>query len=267
MSNASAPFRALAIDPIREMVEDTPFANVIYTTRTGSTNDDALKVLGDRRMAGATFVVEEQTAGKGRKTGRRWLAAPGTALLFTTILPDPIPPGDLWVVPFWVALCLADGVRRACGVQLDLRWPNDCYVANRKVGGILCVSRIVGTRAHVACGVGLNVIRPTSAAAPHIEPPPAYISEVVRRPYSRELILADTLLAFARRLPALRAPDIVARTYSERARLDGARYRVRMDIDGREFDGIARGLGPGGALRLDVAGNEELISLADARRI
>lgn len=265
MAEASAPFRPLDLEPVRDVIADTRFPTVIYALQTASTNDDAYKVLGNAAVAGTTFVAEEQTAGKGRKTGRRWIAPPGTGLLFTTILPEMLPASHLWAVPFWVALCVVDGIRRATAIDIDLRWPNDCFLGNRKVAGILCISRVAGERAHVACGVGINVVRTHAAAG--IEPPPGYLTDAAQRGISRELILAEIIVAFNRRLPALRSPETIAATYAERARLVGARYRVRMDIDGSQYDGIARGIGPDGALRLDVDGHERLISLADARRI
>jgi hypothetical protein len=42
---------------------------------------------------------------------------------------------------------------------------------------------------------------------------------------------------------------------------------VLLDRDGVELDGIARGLGPDGTLRLDAGGGEHAISLADAQRL
>jgi BirA family biotin operon repressor/biotin-[acetyl-CoA-carboxylase] ligase len=242
------------------------FADVRYQAATGSTNDDATPLLARADAAGATLVAEEQTAGRGRKAGRNWIAGPGTSLLFTTILPMTLPAGDLWAVPFWVALCVADGIAHACGVHIDLRWPNDGYLHERKVAGILCVSRVSGATAHAGCGVGINVLRTPANAGEGIDPPPAFLSDAAPA-VSREVVLTEILLAFERRLPALSASAVVARTYEERAALAGARYRVRLDHDGSELDGIARGLGPEGALRLDVDGVERAISLADARRL
>lgn len=267
MAEVTAPFRPLDVELVRDAVDDTRFATVVYAAKTGSTNDDAYKVLASPPLAGATFVAEEQTAGRGRKTGRRWIAPPGTGLLFTTILPAQIPASNLWAVPFWVALCVADGIRRATTLAVDLRWPNDCFWGGRKVAGILCVSRVSGDRAFVGCGVGINCIRPAGYGAAGIDPPPGYLTDGARRGVSRELVLTETLLAFNRRLPALSAPETVAATYAERARLAGTRYHVKMDIDGSEYAGIARGIGSDGALRLEVDGIERLISLADARRI
>jgi biotin-(acetyl-CoA carboxylase) ligase len=157
-------------------------------------------------------------------------------------------------------------VQRACGVHLDLRWPNDCFLHERKVAGILCVSRVAGEIAHVGCGVGINVLRPPARELAAIEPPPAFLADAAPA-VMREIVLAEILLAFERRLPALHTPPIVARTYEERAALAGAHYRVLLDRDGIELDGIARGLGPDGTLRLEAGGSEHAISLADARRL
>jgi BirA family biotin operon repressor/biotin-[acetyl-CoA-carboxylase] ligase len=261
----TAPFRPLEVAHVRAAMAGTLFEDVRYLKTTGSTNDDASALLARGDALGTTLVAEEQTAGRGRKAGRSWIAAPGSALLFTTILPATMPATDLWAVPFWVALCVADGIMQACAVHADLRWPNDLFVRNRKVAGILCTSRVTGAVAHVACGVGINVIS-TAGAHVAIEPPPAFLSEAAPT-VRREIVLSEVLSAFERRLAALHAPAAIARTYEERAGLAGAPYRVLVDGESLELDGIARGLSPDGALRLDVGGAEQQISLADARRL
>src|ERR1700733_14979816 len=96
------------------------FEDVRYQARTGSTNDDANALLARGDALGTTLVAEEQTAGRGRKAGRSWIAAPGSSLLFTTILPATVPAGDLWAVPFWVALCVVAGNMQACAFHADL---------------------------------------------------------------------------------------------------------------------------------------------------
>ena len=265
MPEVSGPFPALDVERVRLALRDSLFADVRYRPVTGSTNVDATPLLAASDAAGATLVAEEQTAGRGRKAGRSWIAPAGTGLLFTTILPVTLPATGLWAVPFWVALAVADGIAQACAVHVDLRWPNDIFIAGRKVSGILCVSRVSGEIAHVGCGVGINVLRPPSDLA-EIVPPPAFLSDVAPH-VQRELVLAEVLLAFERRLPALSAPDVVARTYEERSGLIGSPYRVHLDLEDLEIDGLARGLGPEGTLRLVSGGSERLVSLADARRL
>lgn len=266
MPDETAPFPPFDVAHVRAALAGTKFGDVRYQARTGSTNDDAMLLMARGDVLGSTLVADEQTAGRGRKAGRSWIAPPGTSLLFTTILPTTLPPGDLWAVPFWVAICVAEGLMKACAVRADLRWPNDVFVRDRKAAGILCVSRITGNVAYVGCGVGINVLRPGAGAPAAIAPPPAYLSDVAPN-VRREVVLSEVLLAFQQRLGSLHSPAAIARTYEERAALPGARYRVLVDLDQVELEGIARGLGPDGALRLDVDGVEHAVSLADAHRL
>src|SRR5580698_1933003 len=132
-----------------------PFASIEYREETGSTNADAAELLADERFGGHTIVAEFQRRGAGRK-GRSWHAMPGTALLFSTILPRSIAVDRLWLVPFWVALVVRAGLLE-CGVPTTLQWPNDLLLRDRKLGAILCKSRVTAAMARVVCVAGINV--------------------------------------------------------------------------------------------------------------
>jgi BirA family biotin operon repressor/biotin-[acetyl-CoA-carboxylase] ligase len=263
----NAPFTArdaLDVARVRAALAGTRFADVRYTAMTASTNDDAAALLGDRSAAGATLVAEAQSAGKGRKPGRAWIAPAGSALLFTTLLPDAIPAAALWAVPFWTALAVADGVEAGCGVRLDLRWPNDLDLGPRKAAGILCVSRVLGGAADVACGVGLNVRRPAAAALAAIEPAPAFLSDAAPRAEC-EPVLAAILGAMDALTDVLARPADVARAWEDRAGLRGRPYRLRLDADGSILEGTALRLDAEGGLVVLAAGRERVVHLADAR--
>ena len=270
MPNDAAPCtgreapRPLDAARVREALAGTRFADVRPVRETASTNDDASALLGDPSAAGATLVAEFQTAGRGRKAGRAWIAAAGSALLFTTILPEPVATDALWAVPFWTALAVADGVEAGCGVRLDLRWPNDLDLGARKAAGILCTSRVLGTRAHVACGVGINVRRPAEPAPVPIEPPPAFLSDAAAHA-DREAVLAGILGAMDGLLDVLDRPADVARAWEQRAGLHGRHYRVRLDADGSIVAGTAVRLDGEGGLVIAQHGGETVVHLADAR--
>jgi BirA family biotin operon repressor/biotin-[acetyl-CoA-carboxylase] ligase len=251
---------------VREALAGTRFADVRAVRETASTNEDAAVLLGDPSAAGATLVAEFQTAGRGRKAGRVWVAPAGSALLFTAILPVPVAADALWAVPFWVALAVADGVEAGCGVRLDLRWPNDLDLGPRKAAGILCTSRVLGAQAHVGCGVGLNVRRPDDAALAAIEPPPAYLSDAAPH-VERETVLAGILGAMDGLLDVLERPAEIARAWEERAGLRGQPYRVRLDVDGSIVAGTAVALDREGGLVIAHDGRETVVHLADARVI
>lgn len=240
----------------------TPFAQIRWCAQTASTNEDASALLGTPGSGGVTIVADHQTAGAGRK-GRSWLARPAAGLLFTTILPEPVPAADIWAVPFWTALAVRAGLA-ACGVATDLHWPNDLLVGPRKIAGILCASRVTGPLADVACGIGINVTRaPGDDGA--IEPPPAFCDDV--RAVERDDLLTAVLTQFAASVELLRAPQRVARRWEEEAGLPGRPYRLLVDGEGAPFDARAIALATGGALVVERDGRRETIALADARAL
>jgi len=253
-------------DPYAQVARNlmgTAFAKIRYVERTGSTNDDAAMLLGDPEGFGLTIVAEAQERGSGRK-GRSWIALPGTSLLFTTILPGAIPTADLWIVPYAVAIA----VRRALfesGVPATLHWPNDLLIGTRKVAGILCATRIVGDRAWVAAGIGINVHRLPGANA-GIDPPPAFCDDIV--PIDRAALLERTLLVFDAWNQTLSMPQRIARVWERAAGLPGKRYRLLLDGAREPFEATAIGIATGGGLIVERSGGvRETIELADARAL
>lgn len=233
---------------------------------TGSTNDDAVALLGEPGSAGLVLLTDYQRAGRGRRA-RNWVAPPGSSLLFTAILPAQVATDALWAVPFWAALGVATGIEEALGIRVGLQWPNDLLHGGGKCCGILCISRVVVDRAWVGCGTGINVRRPqgdeTLAA---IVPPPAFLSDAAPAA-ARGPLLESILAAYERTLPMLESPLAIARAWERRAELDGTPYRLLLDGSTLPFDGIARRLADDGSLVVDAAGGERRVSLADARVI
>ena len=253
----AGPYAGVAAD-----LAGTPFAAIAFVAETGSTNADAAAFLGDDRYAGRTLVAEHQNRGTGRK-GRAWHAAPGTALLFTTILPRATAAEALWVVPFWVALAVRTALHE-CGVPTLLQWPNDVMLEDRKIAGVLCQSRVTGATAYVACGVGINVHRTPEAS--RIAPAPAFCDDMAR--FDRGLLLRAILMQYDRSLFMLEEPDLVIDRWNEAAQLPGRRYRLQLDGSPEVFEAAAQGLADGGGLRvLRDDGGAATIALADARAL
>jgi len=245
-----------------ESLAGSAFANVRWIERTGSTNDDIAALLGTPEAAGLTIAADYQEHGAGRK-GRSWVAPPSASLLFTTGLPGAIPSTHIWAVPFWVALA----VQRALidvSVPATLQWPNDLLLNGRKIAGILCVSRVVGSDAWVGCGVGINVHRVHDPALDEIQPPPAFCSDAAD--VTREVLLEKILHVFAATHEQLCIPQNVARRWELAAGLPGVAYRVLVDGETEEQNVIALRLANGGGLVVQTAANKEReINLADAR--
>lgn len=126
----------------------------------GSTNStlDVLHELAAQGAPSGTLVLaEEQTAGRGRE-GRRWYSPPGVGI-WLGYLSRPVSGAASGVLALRVGLALAASLRDL-GIEAALKWPNDIYLRDRKVAGVLCEARSAGGAGWVAVGVGINVHGP-----------------------------------------------------------------------------------------------------------
>ena len=253
-------------NPYEEVERDlrgTAFSRIRYEASTASTNDDAAALLGDPAYAGTTIVADVQTRGAGRK-GRSWIASAGSSLLMTTIAPADIPAANLWIVPFGVAICVRRALR-ANEVRSDLHWPNDLLAGGKKIAGILCVSRIVGDRAWVGAGVGINVHR-TPGADDAIDPPPAFCDDF-NPGITRAGVLRELLLQYDIWNQMLEMPQRIARLWERMARLP-RRYHILKDGESEPVNVTAVALSNNGGLVVQHDnGKRETIALADARAL
>lgn len=245
-------------EAIERELQGTAFSQIRYVRETGSTNDDAAALLGDPSAYGLTIVAEHQTKGSGRK-GRSWIADEGTSLLFTSIFPRSLAPSALWIAPFGTAIAIRRALRLN-GIPAELKWPNDLLLDGKKLAGILCVTRVVGERAWVAAGVGINVNR-TPGGDAGIVPPPAFCSDVAH--VNRATLLRDILLNYDVWNEMIELPPRIARVWERQAGLPGKRYRILKDGENEPFEATAIGLANGGGLIVERDGHREVISMAD----
>ena len=125
---------------------------------TPSTSDEAKHAAKRGAPHGATWVSEEQTAGRGRQ-GRAWTSPRGENLLFSVLLRVTCPPSRLPPLAIAAGLAVRDAVAQAAPeAAARLKWPNDVLVGERKIAGILVETITSGTRVEaVVVGIGLNV--------------------------------------------------------------------------------------------------------------
>lgn len=112
---------------------------------------------------GTVVVTDRQTAGRGQR-GNSWEAQPGANLTFSLLLrPQAIPAAGQFELSMIVALEVAACVRRALAGAPDaprvcVKWPNDIYVGDRKIAGILIENSLSGSGIERSiAGIGLNV--------------------------------------------------------------------------------------------------------------
>ena len=242
-----------------------PFGSrTFFSPVVASTNDVAAHLAAEGAPDGTLVLADAQTAGRGRN-GRRWHSPAGAGLYVSAVLrPDGSAASQGtrgWpaLITLAAGVAVAEGLRSATGLPLQIKWPNDVVLVDaaaaarapsawRKVAGILAEGSAQGGAIdHIVLGIGINlrrVVRPAD-----LVPRATSLEEETGRPPDRALVLADVLAALARRYRALVAGDTpsLLRDWRELSPLaHGA--RVSFDSAGRRTDGITAGIDEQGAL-------------------
>lgn len=145
---------------LQRIMDETMVSSVHYAQSLPSTNDFALQI-GRRCDLELPLLVltDQQTRGRGRRANR-WLSGPG-ALTFSIVLDQAalgVDRARIGLASLWTALAVRAAVARFLPrEEVQVKWPNDIYVASRKVSGVLIetVGGVADRR--VVVGVGINV--------------------------------------------------------------------------------------------------------------
>lgn len=122
-----------------------------HLRRTDSTNERGRELAEAGTPSGTVVTATEQESGRGRH-GRRWSAPPGAALLFSAVL-RPLDRRHR-LLPLAVPLAVCDAVESLAPLECRVKWPNDVWVDQRKVAGILIEAR---PPEWAVIGVGINL--------------------------------------------------------------------------------------------------------------
>ncbi len=106
---------------------------------------------------GSVILADKQTSGRGQRDSI-WHSEGGLNLLFSILLtPDNMSASEGQSVMHCTTLALID-LLNSFGVVAQVKWPNDIYVGNRKMAGILIENQLTGSRiSRSIIGVGLNI--------------------------------------------------------------------------------------------------------------
>jgi BirA family biotin operon repressor/biotin-[acetyl-CoA-carboxylase] ligase len=216
--------------------------------KVSSTNTVAAALLNGEKPADGTVITASfQEKGRGQ-TGNGWESEAGKNLLMSVILyPVTVRAEDQFVISQTVSLALYDLVRQeTSGVKI--KWPNDIYVKDDKIAGILIENSIMGNSiVSTVAGIGLNVNQKRwEGNAPN----PVSLANITGKVYDPAKILDDLVRRLDERYAmvtgkeAARLPD----DYHNALYRRGEWHRY-SDAEG-EFTGMIESAGPGGLLRV-----------------
>jgi len=149
----------LSLGELRAALVGTRFAaNLQHFASVDSTNTLLLAAAANGAPEGTVYLADEQTAGRGRG-GHAWHSAPGDGLYLSVLAKPPLHLREALWISLATGLAAQSAVRSVVNLSIDLRWPNDLLLADKKLGGVL-VETTVGpdaTLRYAVIGIGINL--------------------------------------------------------------------------------------------------------------
>ncbi|MBP5317782.1 MAG: biotin--[acetyl-CoA-carboxylase] ligase [Paludibacteraceae bacterium] len=174
---------------------------------------------------GLLVYTDFQTAGRGQM-GNHWESEPDSNLLFSLLLrPRQLPANAQFVLSQAVALGVCDFFS-GFGEGFSIKWPNDIYWHDRKIGGILIENDLEGSlvgRSYIGIGLNINQQRFYSDA-----PNPVSLMQITGRQHDLDDCLRRVWSAIADRYAQL--------TEAERLRADYLARLYQYGTDALYFD-------------------------------
>ena len=223
-----------------------------------STNDEVRHLAQAGAADGLIVMAERQTAGRGRR-GAAWFSPAGESLAFS-ILVRPTEPKALWPrLALAAGLAVAEAVE-TFGLSAGIKWPNDVWIGQRKVAGIL----VEAAADFAVVGIGLNV-NPTSFP-PEVSQIATSLSLEASQVFSRAEVLGAIIRQFSVRRPQIgRDFDDLLDAVRLRCVLSGKRVSLST-VNGPRI-GVVEGMAAGGELLLRTENGLERLIQADEVRV
>lgn len=221
------------------------FDRFLYLKSTGSTMQKAIDLIQSKEISGNFLIVaEEQTLGKGRGNST-WYSPHGglwmTAALYNLHLDANI--------TIFAGICLHKTLLAlfpSLSAELTIKWPNDLFWDNRKIGGILC-NYLEAHKYHLL-GIGLN--SNCQYLPENISTTASALNMILVHPVDNAIILDNLWDIFAADLPRLIDKGVDQDYFRNNSLL--MNKKVLIDTEFQSFSGIVRGINHRGALLLEM---------------
>ena len=193
-----------------------------------STNLVCKRMAAEGAADGTVVIADGQTAGRGR-LGRSFQSVRGLGLYLSVLWRPATEPQQWMALPALGAVAAVRAIERVCGLQAQIKWPNDLVLQGKKVGGILTESVLLPRQAAVVLGIGINVAHR----------PEDFDGEVRDLAASLELLAGRHVDRAALAAALVEELDFLRREALEHPRLWLEEYRQKCLTVGREVQVIA----------------------------
>lgn len=235
-----------------------------------STNIEAAKMAKNNTQSWTVVVADEQTEGKGRYN-RQWESTPGLGLYFSIILRPKLDIRYLNLLNLSTALTIRDFLLSYININspksrrhIQLKWPNDVLVNQKKICGVLLKSSIINNKLHyVIVGIGMNVNHSTDDFSENLKKNATSLFIETGRKWILEEILENFLSTYVSLFPNWTDDEISQIIDRYEKSLLFRSKNIQIKLHETVVSGVLKGIDQYGHLCLLSAGEEKIISSCD----
>ena len=237
---------------------------VIYMPTCHSTNDIAMAGLKKPDMyEGCIVITDNQVAGRGQ-LGNEWISSPGLNLTFSIVLkPNSTFIREQFFLNMAVSLSILDVLKEILPNEVvNVKWPNDIYVNENKIGGILIENTLRPPfLENATVGLGLNVNQNQ-----FLFDNATSLSVLTGEKFDLAKLLEDLIISLEIRYRQLKSGDfdLIKRDYIKN--LLGYN-QVRMFYSEHRFKGTIRDISIEGKLKVEVDREIRTFDLKEIRQL
>lgn len=236
----------------------------IHLSRVDSTNEYAKRLISKSNpIEGTVIYASQQYAGRGQ-IGRRWHAQEAKNLTVSFIFkPNFLLAKSQFLLSQAVALALYDLLLHYnfSTTAVKIKWPNDLYIRNRKIAGILIENTLRGMYIdYSVIGIGLNVNQ--SEFSRELKNPTSFLIERDKK-FDLQKMFSQLCIALERWYLRLRARKeaLIRQSYVKSMYLLNQKHLFTVVENRETIEGIIRGVAQNGLLRLETGKGIEEIDL------
>jgi BirA family biotin operon repressor/biotin-[acetyl-CoA-carboxylase] ligase len=225
--------------------------NLIKLLEVDSTNS-YLKNLASKSEPlpeGTVIMAENQFAGRGQQENI-WHTEAGKNLTFSLLLkPNFLALNEQFYLNIAVSLAIYKAISKYLSNDLAIKWPNDIYYRDKKLGGILIENTIVGNGIKSAVvGIGLNINQ--QSFSPAIAEKAISICQILQQDVNLENLLADICSCLESSYLQLKARNYTLLKQAYVDKLYKLKEKAFFRHNGEDFEGIIKGVTENGLLEI-----------------
>ncbi len=202
-----SPVEPLDAEAIRGACARQLIGNRVLVFEEISSTNDAVGQMAAESAEGLVVFAERQTAGRGQY-GRRWESAAGRGLWMSVLLRPQLAVAESSRLTDLLAQAIQGTLAQHLGIAATIQQPNDVYIEDRKVAGVLVEMRVEASGSYCAiAGMGINVNHAPEEFPPELQATATSLALTSgRRGVDRSALAVSLLGELDARYAAMRTP-------------------------------------------------------------